>query len=126
MISYVSANPKTSNCLEAVSTSTPHFFSTAVEHLREMLFASLGQTLPFFSGEKKKKKKVSVYRYMYVWHVPQSQHLIQGAGIRTPHSVKGPDSTRTVTGKSCVFIRFMAPVVKRGVFNMFSCCTRIG
>lgn len=55
MISYVSANPKTSNCLEAVSTSTPHFFSKAVEHLREMLFASLGQTLPFVSEKKKKR-----------------------------------------------------------------------
>lgn len=62
---------------------------------------------------------------MCVWHVPQSQHPIQGAGIKT-HSVKGPDSTRTVTGKLCVFIHFMTPVVKHGVFNMFSYCTRIG
>lgn len=57
MISYVSANPITSNSLEAVSISTPHFFSKAAEHLREMLFACLGQTLPFFSACSQLKKK---------------------------------------------------------------------
>lgn len=51
MITYVNANPKTSKCLEAVSTSTLHFFfSKAVEYLREMSFACLCQTLPFFSA----------------------------------------------------------------------------